>query len=105
MNLKMIPCSQCGEDMHELRLTQYNYSFCVKCSEAGLGSETKKAITVLKGEGDHTWVETIIMSDSDYNSYQSEKDEDFKNMKDFKTNIEDDKNLQGPFTIITPKDK
>jgi len=45
------------------------------------------------------------MSDSEYNSYLNEKDEDYKNMKDFKTNIEDDKNLQGPFTIITPKDK
>ena len=105
MNLKMIPCSQCGEDMPELRLTQYNYSFCVKCSEAGLGIETKKAITVLKGEGDHTWVETIIMSNSDYNSYLNEKDEEHKTRNDNKVDIEDDKNLQGPFTIITPKNK
>lgn len=105
MNLKMIPCSQCGEDMPELRLTQYNYSFCVKCSEAGLGSKTKKAITVLKGEGDHTWVETIIMSDSDYNSYLNEKDEDYKTRNENKVDIEDDKNLQGPFKIITPKNK
>lgn len=91
--------------MPELRLTQYNYSFCVKCSEAGLGSETKKAITVLKGEGDHTWVETIIMSDSDYNSYLSEKDEEYKNRNETKIDIEDDKNLQGPFKIINTKEK
>lgn len=101
----MIPCSQCKENMPELRLTQYNYSFCVKCSEAGLGSETKKAITVLKGEGDHTWVETIIMSDSDYNSYLSEKDEEYKNRNETKIDIEDDKNLQGPFKIINTKEK
>ena len=91
--------------MPELRLTQYNYSFCVKCSEAGLGSETKKAITVLKGEGDHTWVETIIMSDSDYNSYLSEKDEEYKNRNETKIDIEDDKNIQGPFKIINSKEK
>ena len=105
MKYKMIPCSECKEDMPELRLTQYNYSFCVKCSEAGLGSETKKAITVLKGEGDHTWVETIIMSDSDYNSYLSEKDEEYKNRNETKIDIEDDKNIQGPFKIINSKEK
>jgi len=105
MNLKMIPCSECKEDMPELRLTQYNYSFCVKCSESGLGSETKKAITVLKGEGDHTWVETIIMSDSDYNSYLSEKDKEYKITNENKIDIEDDKNLQGPFKIINTKEK
>tara|TARA_B100000768_G_C11197588_1_gene340236 strand:- start:360 stop:677 length:318 start_codon:yes stop_codon:yes gene_type:complete len=105
MNLKMIPCSKCGENMPELRLTQYNYSFCVKCSELGMGSETKKAITVLKGEGDHTWVETIIMSDSDYNSYLNEKDEEYKTIEKSKIDIEDDKNLQGPFNIINTKEK
>ena len=91
--------------MPELRLTQYNYSFCVKCSEAGLGSETKKAITVLKGEGDHTWVETIVMSDSDYNSYLSEKEENVKRSNENKEDIEDDKNIQGPFKIINTKEK
>ena len=105
MKYKMIPCSECKEDMPELRLTQYNYSFCVKCSEAGLGSETKKAITVLKGEGDHTWVETIVMSDSDYNSYLSEKEENVKRSNENKEDIEDDKNIQGPFKIINSKEK
>jgi|TARA_B110000240_G_scaffold147933_1_gene163621 hypothetical protein len=105
MKYKMIPCSECKEDMPELRLTQYNYSFCVKCSEAGLGSETKKAITVLKGEGDHTWVETIVMSDSDYNSYLSEKEENVKRSNENKEDIEDDKNIQGPFKIINTKEK
>jgi len=105
MNIKMISCSECKKDMPELRLTQYNYTFCVECSEAGLGSETKKAITVLKGEGDHTWVETIIMSDLDYNSYLNEKDEENKTRKENKSDIEDGKNLQGPFKIINTKEK
>ncbi len=101
----MIPCSKCKKDMPELRLTQYKYTFCVECSDSGLGSEPKKAITVLRGEGDHTWVETVIMSDSDYNSYLSEKDEAIKISEENKVDIEDDKNIQGPFKIITPKDK
>ena len=105
MNLKMIPCSNCKKDMPELRLTQYKYTFCFKCSETGMGSEVKKAITVLKGEGDHTWVETIIMSDSDYNSYLSEKEEDVKRSNKNKVDIEDDKNIQGPFKIINAKEK
>jgi hypothetical protein len=70
-----------------------------------MGSEVKKAITVLKGEGDHTWVETIIMSDSDYNSYLSEKEEDVKRSNKNKVDIEDDKNIQGPFKIINAKEK
>ena len=106
MNLKMIPCSRCKKDMPELRLTQYNYSFCVECSNSGMGSEAKKAITVLKGEGDHTWVETIIMSDSDYKSYLNEKEEENKKRGNKnKIDIEDDKNTQGPFRIINIKNK
>ena len=30
--MKMIPCIKCGEDMPELRLTQYGYKVCVNCS-------------------------------------------------------------------------
>ena len=33
--MKMIPCSQCGTPMPELRLTQYGYDFCVNCSTVG----------------------------------------------------------------------
>ena len=101
----MIPCSNCKKDMPELRLTQYKYTFCVECSNSGMGSETKKAITVLKGEGDHTWVETIIMSDSDYNSYLNDKEEESKISKSNKSNTEEVKTIQGPFKIINSKEK
>ena len=102
----MIPCSNCKKDMPELRLTLYKYTFCVECSNSGMGGETKKAITVLKGEGDHTWVETIIMSDSDYKSYLNEKEEENKKRGNKnKIDIEDDKNIQGPFKIINTKYK
>ena len=53
----MIPCTRCKQDMPELRLTQYGYDFCVNCSTVG----TKRGIPVMKGSGDHTWTETVIM--------------------------------------------
>ena len=67
--LKMIPCSNCGAMMPELRLLKYGYSYCVKCSEAGLGEGRKQGVPVLMGEGDHTWTETVIMTDSQYKDY------------------------------------
>jgi hypothetical protein len=94
--------------MPELRWSQYQYTFCVACSESGLGNKPQKAITVLMGEGDHTWIETIIMSDSDYASYLNVKEEEYKRNNRIKEDvdiIEDDKNLQGPFKIITLKDE
>ena len=55
--MKMIPCIKCGEDMPELRLTQYGYKVCVNCSTVS----TKRGIPITKGSGDHTWTETVIM--------------------------------------------
>ena len=104
----MIPCRTCGEDMPELRLTKYNYTFCVKCSEAGMGDPAKKGISVLMGEGDHTWVETIIMDDNEYRSYISSKDAESdlnKTNKLSTPDVEDDKNLVGPFKILDSKEK
>jgi len=69
MQLEMIPCSTCGEDMPELRKTKYGYNFCVKCSEGGNMVSRKKGVPIQFGEGDHTWTETIIMEESDYNKY------------------------------------
>jgi hypothetical protein len=58
--------------MPELRLTEYGYNFCIKCSESGNYVKPKQGINVLMGEGDHTWVETIIMSAETYDQYLSD---------------------------------
>ena len=60
--MKMISCIKCGADMPELRLTQYGYKVCVNCSNVS----TKRGIPVTKGSGDHTWTETIIMEEDQY---------------------------------------
>jgi hypothetical protein len=66
---KTIPCTKCQGDMPELRLTEYGYNFCIKCSESGNYVKPKQGINVLMGEGDHTWVETIIMSSEAYDQF------------------------------------
>ena len=62
MNLKMIKCVRCNEDMPELRLTKFGYNFCVNCSTVG----AKKGIPVVKGTGDHTWNEIEIVEENEY---------------------------------------
>ena len=102
MKYKMIECRSCGGDMPELRLTQCGSNFCVTCSENGKGEGMKHGIPVLMGEGDHTWVETVIMDDDQYQQYQRQenavKNLD-KNGKAEMQNMDDDKNLHGPITI------
>ncbi len=64
--MKMIPCEKCGSPMPELRLTQFGYNFCVSCSEKYNLVGAKRGISVQKGEGDHTWTETVIMDEEEY---------------------------------------
>ena len=102
MKFKMIECRSCGSEMPELRLTQYGYSFCVTCSENGKGEGMKHGIPVMMGEGDHTWIETVIMDDDQYQQYQR-NEHALKNIdKAIQTemaDVDDDKNMYGPVTI------
>ena len=93
MNIKMIPCPKCGNDFPELRVTQYGYNFCVECSTVG----AKRGVPVQMGQGDHTWTETVIMDEEVYNKIT---DNEGENSKDRLNLEEDDRNLQGPYTII-----
>ena len=108
--MKMIPCSNCGAMMPELRLTKYGYSYCVKCSEAGLGAGRKQGVPILMGEGDHTWVETVIMDAEQYEQYCAQEKAEAKLDKsdtaeklDF--DKEDKKNLHGPVQIINTEEE
>jgi|TARA_B100000780_G_scaffold139082_1_gene97381 hypothetical protein len=65
MNIKMIPCIKCNGDMPELRLTQYGYKDCVNCSDV----TTKRGITITKGSGDHTWTETLVVEEDQYQKF------------------------------------
>ena len=58
MEYKMIKCTSCGADMHELRLTKFGYKVCVTCSTLG----AYKAVSTVNGSGDHTWNDIQIMT-------------------------------------------
>jgi hypothetical protein len=65
MQLEMIPCIVCKNDMPKLRLEKYGYKNCVDCSTTG----TYKALVTVSGEGDHTWNDIQILTDEQYSQY------------------------------------
>lgn len=103
-SLKMIPCSKCGKPMPELRLTQFGYDFCVSCSENLNLVGKKRALPIQMGEGDHSWTETVIMEESDYNQYEIMETLNSQKPKRSKAEVisydKEERNLQGPFQII-----
>jgi hypothetical protein len=59
-------CVKCGETIPEGRLKALpNAKTCVSCS----GVQKKGVVTIMKGEGDHTWIETIHLEHEDYKAY------------------------------------
>ena len=56
----MVNCVKCGEEIHPLRLKVLpNTKVCVGCSSA----KPKQGMTIQRGEGDHTYEETIIINE------------------------------------------
>ena len=83
----MKKCISCGDDIHPKRLEILpNATRCVACST----TDRKAGITVMKGEGDHTYVETIIMERDEFIKYQEadlkargQRPDDFPHPDDF----------------------
>lgn len=57
MNLEMIPCTRCGNDMPKLRLDKFGYDFCVNCSDV----KPKVGRIRVVGEGDYTVTELDVL--------------------------------------------
>lgn len=59
-------CTGCENDIPKQRLDACpGTTKCIKCSDV----KTKKPITLTKGTGDNTYVETLIVDDEEYNKY------------------------------------
>ena len=105
IKMEMISCSRCGSSMPKLRLTKYGYDFCVNCSTVG----TKRGIPITRGSGDHTWTETIIMEEDQYEQFvvaTALEHGDKNAAKAEMLNMDkEDRNLQGPYQIINNTDK
>lgn len=82
-----IPCTDCGEDIPKQRLDACKGTTkCVKCSDV----KTKKPIVIQKGEGDHTYTETIIVDDETYKKYKKLEEAENKLFGKNSHNISDD---------------
>ena len=57
MNLEMIPCTRCKNDMPKLRLDNYGYDFCISCSDV----KPKVGRIRVVGEGDYTATELDVL--------------------------------------------
>lgn len=92
MELEMIECPKCGDDFPKLRKEKYGYHVCVNCS-----TETaKRGIPVMRGTGDHTWVDLEVMTQEQFERFEEME----KKTKSEVTPLRnEDNNLQGPFTI------
>lgn len=63
----MKKCITCGEKIHPKRLEILpDTQKCVNCSNTG----KKAGVTVMLGEGDHTYTETVIMEHEEFIEYQ-----------------------------------
>ena len=59
-------CKSCGEEIHPGRLKALpTATTCVECSTTG----KKAGVTVMLGEGDHTYNEIVIMEEDQYKKY------------------------------------
>ena len=94
MQLEMIPCIVCKNDMPKLRLEKYGYKNCVNCSTTG----TYKALVTISGEGDHTWNDIQILTDEQYSQYS--KVENKLNNKSLIEGENESDSLEG-FTSLT----
>jgi hypothetical protein len=63
----MKKCSACGEEIHPKRLEILpNAITCVSCSTTG----KKAGVSVVLGEGDHTYNEIVIMEPEEFEQYK-----------------------------------
>ena len=91
MKLVMIDCPKC-EDQMPLKRKELGYSVCVKCSTVS----AKRGIPVMRGSGDHTWVDLEVMTQEQFERFEEMEN---KTKSEITPLREEDNNLQGPFTI------
>ena len=61
-------CIKCGEEIHPKRLEILpGVKTCVNCSDSG----RKRGVSILRGEGDHSYTDVVIMDENQYRSYMT----------------------------------
>ena len=69
---------KCGVQIPAARLKILpNTHTCVNCSDV----QTKKPVIVQRGEGDHTYTETVVLEHDDYVQYVEEENKRIKELQ------------------------
>ena len=92
MKLEMMECPQCGSPM-PVKRRELGYHVCVNCST----ESPKRGIPVMRGSGDHTWVDLEVMTQEQFERYEEMEN---KTKSEIRLNKTNKGNLQGPFTIV-----
>ena len=92
MKLEMMECPQCGSPM-PVKRRELGYHVCVNCST----ESPKRGIPVMRGSGDHTWVDLEVMTQEQFERYEEMEN---KTKSEIIPNRKNKDNLQGPFIII-----
>ena len=90
--LEMIACPKCGNPM-PLKRKELGYHVCVNCSTVS----AKRGVPVMRGTGDHTWVDLEVMTQEQFERYEEMENKTKTEITPSKT---EGRNLQGPFTIV-----
>ena len=91
MKLEMMECPQCGNPM-PVKRRELGYHVCVNCSTVS----AKRGIPVMRGTGDHTWVDLEVMTQEQFERFEEMEN---KTKSEITPLRNEDNNLQGPFTI------
>jgi len=76
----MTKCIHCGQEIHPKRLEILpSAKTCVACSTTG----KKGGLTVMKGTGEDTWIETIPMEQEEYQKIIEAENKFFKKPSEF----------------------
>ncbi len=92
-------CTGCNNEIHPKRLEILpTTTKCVSCSDV----KKKGSITVMKGTGDHTWVETIPLEPEEYEKY-TELENQSRRKRNISSDPIDEPTSDTPFGFHTVK--
>lgn len=76
MELEMMECPKCGNPM-PIKRKELGYHVCINCST----ESAKRGVPIMRGSGDHTWVDLEIMTQDQFEKY-NKLDQEQKKKKD-----------------------
>ncbi len=61
----MMECPKCGNPM-PIKRKELGYHVCINCST----ESAKRGVPIMRGSGDHTWVDLEIMTQDQFEKYK-----------------------------------